>query len=92
MQARDRRQRRFGRFASAICRPAESSIHPPLLSDPDGSVRDRYRVPRTFGIIPGRTTFLIDQNGTIQRISRPEFQPAKHVTEAPRPCESSAHE
>jgi peroxiredoxin Q/BCP len=53
-----------------------------LLSDPDGSVRGRYRVPRTFGIIPGRTTFLIDQNGTIQRIFSSQFQPAKHVSEA----------
>ena len=29
-----------------------------LLSDPDGSVRARYGVPKTFGLIPGRTTYL----------------------------------
>ena len=53
-----------------------------LLSDPDGSVRQRYRVPKTFGIIPGRTTFLIDKNGIIQRVFSSQFQPAKHVSEA----------
>jgi thioredoxin-dependent peroxiredoxin len=53
-----------------------------LLSDPDGAVRARYRVPRTFGLIPGRTTFLIDKNGIIQRVFSAQFQPSKHVTEA----------
>jgi peroxiredoxin Q/BCP len=53
-----------------------------LLSDPGGLVRRRYRVPKTFGIIPGRTTFLIDKNGIIQRVFSSQFQPAKHVSEA----------
>ncbi len=53
-----------------------------LLSDPGGAVRARYRVPRTFGLIPGRTTFLIDKNGIIQRVFSSQFQPTKHVTEA----------
>jgi thioredoxin-dependent peroxiredoxin len=53
-----------------------------LLSDPDGAMRTRYRVPRTFGLIPGRTTFLIDRNGIIRRVFSSQFQPAKHSTEA----------
>jgi thioredoxin-dependent peroxiredoxin len=53
-----------------------------LLSDPGGTVRARYRVPRTFGLIPGRTTFLIDKNGIIQRVFSSQFQPRKHATEA----------
>jgi thioredoxin-dependent peroxiredoxin len=53
-----------------------------LLSDPGGSVRALYRVPKTFGLIPGRTTFLIDKNGVIQRVFSSQFQPGKHVTEA----------
>jgi peroxiredoxin Q/BCP len=53
-----------------------------LLSDPGGAVRARYRVPKTFGLIPGRTTFLIDKNGIIQRVFTSQFQPAKHVTVA----------
>jgi thioredoxin-dependent peroxiredoxin len=53
-----------------------------LLSDPGGSVRNRYRVPRTLGVIPGRTTFLIDRNGVIQQIFSSQFQPALHVSVA----------
>ena len=53
-----------------------------LLSDPGGSVRSRYKVPRTLGVIPGRTTFLIDRNGVIRQIFSSQFQPAKHVSEA----------
>jgi peroxiredoxin Q/BCP len=53
-----------------------------LLSDPAGLVRKLYRVPATLGVIPGRTTFLIDRKGIIQRIFSSQFQPAKHVSEA----------
>jgi peroxiredoxin Q/BCP len=53
-----------------------------LLSDPGGAVRARYRVPKTLGLIPGRTTFLIDKTGIIQRVFSSQFRPAKHVTEA----------
>lgn len=53
-----------------------------LLSDPGGVVRARYRVPKTFGLIPGRTTFLIDKNGIIQNVFSSQFQPGKHATEA----------
>src|SRR6266700_7373297 len=30
-----------------------------LLSDKDGAVRKRYDVPATFGLIPGRVTYVI---------------------------------
>ncbi len=53
-----------------------------LLSDPDGSVRARYGVPKTLGIIPGRTTYLIDKQGIIQRIFSSQFRPSKHASEA----------
>ncbi len=53
-----------------------------LLSDPDGTVRARYRVPKTLGLIPGRTTFLIDKEGIIQHVFSSQFQPAKHVSDA----------
>ncbi len=42
----------------------------------------RFRVPKTFGLIPGRTTFLIDKNGIIQRVFSSQFRPDKHVPEA----------
>jgi peroxiredoxin Q/BCP len=51
-----------------------------LLSDAGGSVRSRYGVSRTFGLIPGRVTFLIDKRGIIRHMFSSQFQPAKHVS------------
>lgn len=36
-----------------------------LLSDPKGKVRKSYGVKSTWGIIPGRETFVIDKEGNI---------------------------
>ena len=55
-----------------------------LLSDADGSLRDRFGVPRTLGLIPGRVTYLIDKQGIVRHIFSSQFQPAKHVDEALR--------
>jgi peroxiredoxin Q/BCP len=52
-----------------------------LLSDPGGSVGSRYGVSRTFGLIPGRVTFLIDRQGIVRHIFSSQFQPIKHVKE-----------
>lgn len=38
----------------------------PLISDADGSLRQQFGVQNTFGIIPGRVTFVIDRSGTIK--------------------------
>ncbi|MGZ3582091.1 MAG: peroxiredoxin, partial [Ktedonobacterales bacterium] len=32
-----------------------------LLSDRDGELRKRYGVPTTFGLVPGRVTYIIDK-------------------------------
>ena len=53
-----------------------------LLSDPGGAVRARYGVARTFGVVPGRVTYVIDREGIIQHIFSSQFQPTKHVEEA----------
>jgi peroxiredoxin Q/BCP len=53
-----------------------------LLSDCDGAVRERYRVPKTLGLLPGRTTYVIDKEGIIRRIFSSQFLPTKHVSEA----------
>jgi thioredoxin-dependent peroxiredoxin len=53
-----------------------------LLSDKGGLVRQRYRVPKTLGLFPGRSTYLIDQEGIVRHIFSSQFLPAKHVTEA----------
>lgn len=52
-----------------------------LLSDSDGQVRARYGVRKTLGLIPGRTTFLIDRDGIIRSLFSSQFQAARHVSE-----------
>ena len=53
-----------------------------LLSDKDGAVRKRYGVPATFGLIPGRVTYVIDKQGIVQHIFSSQFTPEKHIEEA----------
>jgi peroxiredoxin Q/BCP len=53
-----------------------------LLADEDGSVRARYGVPKTLGLIPGRMTFVIDREGVIRHAFNSQFRPARHVAEA----------
>jgi thioredoxin-dependent peroxiredoxin len=53
-----------------------------LLSDPDGTLRALYQVPKTFGLIPGRSTYVIDKDGVIRTIFSSQFFPAKHAREA----------
>ncbi len=53
-----------------------------LLSDPDQMVRVAYGVPRTLGLIPGRVTFVIDQQGVIRAVFNSQFRPAAHVSRA----------
>jgi peroxiredoxin Q/BCP len=54
----------------------------PLLSDPGGRVRKLYGVPKTLGVIDGRTSFLIDRLGIIRHIFHSQFHFKKHVVEA----------
>jgi peroxiredoxin Q/BCP len=53
-----------------------------LLSDADGAVRARYRVSKTFGLIPGRATFVIDKQGIVRHVYSSQFQPGNHPAEA----------
>ena len=52
-----------------------------LLTDPDGEVRRRYGVPKTFGLLPGRSTFLIDREGILRHVFSSQFQPTRHARE-----------
>jgi len=54
----------------------------PILSDPHGVVRAAYGVPRTLGLIPGRTTYVIDRGGVVRHVFSSQFRPARHVAEA----------
>ena len=53
-----------------------------LLSDTGGVVRKQYGVPTTFGLIPGRVTYIIDKQGIVRHIFSSQFAPQKHVDEA----------
>lgn len=53
-----------------------------LLSDTGNKVRQLYGVPATLWILPGRVTYIIDQDGVVRHLfdSMLEFQ--RHVEEA----------
>jgi peroxiredoxin Q/BCP len=53
-----------------------------LLSDVDGSVRTAFGVPKTWGLMPGRATFVIDSGGVIRNVFNSQFQPAAHAARA----------
>lgn len=53
-----------------------------LLSDPDGKTRNAFGVPSTFGLFPGRVTFVIDKQGVIRHVFNSQMNPTKHVDEA----------
>jgi len=53
-----------------------------LLSDLGGVVRRFYGVPATFGLLPGRVTYIIDKQGIVRHIFSSQFAPQMHVTEA----------
>jgi peroxiredoxin Q/BCP len=53
-----------------------------LLSDKGGSVRKLYGVKKTFGVIPGRATFVIDRAGVVRHAFSSQSKPAQHVEEA----------
>jgi len=53
-----------------------------LVSDRGGVVRKQYGIPATLGLLPGRVTFVIDQQGVVRRTFNSQFQATKHVSEA----------
>jgi thioredoxin-dependent peroxiredoxin len=50
-----------------------------LLSDEGGKVRRMYGVPNTFGIFPGRVTYVIDEAGVIRHVISSQIGAVKHV-------------
>jgi peroxiredoxin Q/BCP len=59
-----------------------------LLSDPRGVVRKRYGVPTTFGVVPGRVTYVIDKQGMVRHIFVNQFQATQHIPEALKTLET----
>jgi peroxiredoxin Q/BCP len=53
-----------------------------LLSDEGGQVRDLYGVPNSFGLFPGRVTYVIDGVGVVRHVFSSQLGVTRHVEEA----------
>ena len=53
-----------------------------LVSDRDKSLQQAYGVPKTMGLLPGRVTYVIDREGTVQHVFNSQLNAKKHVREA----------
>lgn len=53
-----------------------------LASDSKGELRKQYGVATTFGLLPGRVTYVIDKQGIVRHIFSSQFLPQKHISEA----------
>jgi peroxiredoxin Q/BCP len=53
-----------------------------LLADEDGSLRKAFGTPKTLGVLPGRTTYVIDKEGVVRLIFNSQLSASDHVAEA----------
>jgi peroxiredoxin Q/BCP len=53
-----------------------------LLSDRGAKVRSQFGVPSSFGLLPGRVTYVIDKQGVIRHAFNSQINATKHVDEA----------
>ncbi|WP_329112604.1 peroxiredoxin [Streptomyces sp. NBC_01353] len=59
------------------------SLGYPLLSDPEGAIRDRFGVTRGFSLAPTkRVTFVIDEDRRILEVVRSELRMSAHADRA----------
>ncbi len=54
----------------------------PLLCDKSDKLCRLYGVKKTFGIIPGRVTFVISRDGILLRVFSSQSEPVRHIEEA----------
>ena len=59
-----------------------------LLSDEGRKVRRLYGVPNTFGLFPGRVTYVIDEEGVVRHIFSSQLGVEQHVAEALKALQS----
>jgi peroxiredoxin Q/BCP len=52
------------------------------LSDKGGKVRKLYGVPNTLGLLAGRVTYVIDEEGVVRHIFSSQLGVERHVQEA----------
>lgn len=55
-----------------------------LASDEEGALRRAFGVPRTWGIFPGRVTYVIDPGGIVRHVFEAQWTARGHVEEALR--------
>jgi thioredoxin-dependent peroxiredoxin len=53
-----------------------------LLSDEGGRVRKLYGASSTFGLVPGRVTYVLDEEGVVRHIFSSQLGVEEHVEEA----------
>ena len=53
-----------------------------LLADEGGRVREEWGVPKTLGILDGRSTYVVDRGGVVRHAFHSQLQVKKHVSEA----------
>jgi peroxiredoxin Q/BCP len=53
-----------------------------LVSDRDKALQRAYGVPKAMGLLPGRVTYVIDREGTVQHVFNSMLNAKKHVREA----------
>ena len=53
-----------------------------LLSDPGGRVRELFGIKKTFGLVEGRVTFVIDQQRIVRHTFRSALNATRHVEDA----------
>lgn len=53
-----------------------------LLSDEGGKVRRLYGVPNTFGLFPGRVTYVLERDGVVRHVFSSQIGVENHVEEA----------
>jgi peroxiredoxin Q/BCP len=61
---------------------AKHDLSFPLLSDEGGNIRRLYEVPKTFGLFPGRVTYVIDKEGVVRHVFASQLSVQRHVQEA----------
>src|SRR3712207_6600195 len=53
-----------------------------LLSDEGAKVRKLYGASSTFGLLPGRVTYVLDEEGVVRHIFSSQLRVEEHVEEA----------
>lgn len=53
-----------------------------LLSDTGNKIREKFGVPNSLLVLPGRVTFVVDKNKIIQYYFNSQFKASEHVIKA----------